>query len=86
MWITRKENRLAELEHEAEEIRDTLDYYRQEGIYWSRSHRDMIRTYLEILRSVADEIGAYPQRQSQPARSGSTVHYVIDTEDSDSLQ
>jgi len=86
MWITKKSNRLAELENEAEEIRDTLQDFRDQGIPWSRSHRDMIRTYLEILRSVADETGAYPQRQSAPARSGSTVHYVIDTEDSESLQ
>jgi len=81
MWITRKENRIAELEHEAEEIRDTLEDYRQDGISWSRAHRDMIRTYLEILRSVADETGAYPQRQSSPRQSGQTVHYVIDTGD-----
>jgi hypothetical protein len=86
MWITKKHNRLAELEHEAEQIRDTLQDYRDSDIPWSRAHRDMIRTYLEILRSVADETGAYPQRQSAPARSGQTVHYVIDTEDSESLQ
>lgn len=86
MWITQKPNRLAELEAEAEEIRDTLHDYREQGISWSRAHRDMIRTYLEILRAVADETGAYPQRQSAPARSGSTVHYVIDTEDTENLQ
>jgi len=86
LWITRKENRLAELENEAEQIRDTLQEYRDDGIPWSRSHRDMIRTYLEILRTVADETGAYPQRQAAPQRSGSTVHYVIDTGSQDATE
>src|SRR6266568_9220864 len=85
MWITKKNNRIAELEHEAEEIRNVLEDYRQDGIFWSRAQRDMIRTYLEVLRQVADETGAYPQRQSQPRQSGQTVHYVIDTEDSGNL-
>ena len=86
MWITKKENRLAELEHEAEEIRNSLQDFRQNDIPWSRNHRDMIRTYLEILRTVADEIGAYPQRSAPPRQSGSTVHYIIDTDDAEQLQ
>jgi hypothetical protein len=36
-----------------------------------------------LLRQVADEVGAYPQRAQQPARTGSTVHYVIETEPDD---
>jgi hypothetical protein len=87
LWITRKQNRLAEMQAEAEEIRDFLEELRSSGIRWSRAHRDMLRTYLEILRQCADELGAYPQRNTAPARTGSTVHYVIDAgEQTDSLK
>jgi hypothetical protein len=86
LWISKKQNRLAEYQAEAEEIRDFLSQLRQSNIRWSRSHRDMLRTYLEILRHTADELGAYPQRQSAPARQGQTVHYVIETDDTRALQ
>ncbi len=86
LWITSKSNRLAELQEQAEEIRTTLGDLYDVGKYWSRAHKDMLRTYMDILRSVAEELGAYPQRASAPARTGQAVHYVIETDDTKALQ
>ncbi len=86
LWISNKANRLAEYQEEIEELRDFLAELRENGIRWSRSHRDMLKAYLELFRQVADELGAYPQRASAPARTGQTVHYVIETDDTKALQ
>jgi predicted transcriptional regulator len=86
LWISKKQNRLAEYQNEAEEIRDFLADMRHQGIRWSRSHRDMLKLYFDIFKQAADELGAYPQRAQAPARTGQTVHYVIDTENPGALQ
>ena len=86
LWVSNKANRIAEYQDEIEEIRDYLAELRDNGIMWSRAHRDMVRAYLDLFRQVADELGAYPQRQSAPARQGQTVHYVIETGDTKALQ
>jgi len=87
LWIAQKQNRLAELEHEASEIREALRNLREDQrILWSRSHRDMIRTYIELLKTVADELGAYPQRDRTPQKLGQAVHYVIDTGDEEASE
>jgi hypothetical protein len=86
LWISKKQNRLAEIQGEAEEIRDYLAEMREDGVRWSRAHRDMIKLYMDMFRHVADELGAYPQRAQAPARQGQTVHYVIDTENTAALQ
>jgi len=86
LWITKKQNRLAEMQAEAEELRDYLAELRAGDSRWSRAHRDMLKAYLEIFRQAADELGAYPQRQAVPARSGQTVHYVIETDHVEALR
>lgn len=86
LWISRKANRLAEYQDQAEEIRTTLADLYDNGKYWSRDHKDMLRTYLDLFRQVAEELGAYPQRASAPAWTGQTVHYVIETDDTKALQ
>jgi hypothetical protein len=86
LWITKKQNRLAEYQAEAEELRDYLADLRANGVRWSRAHRDMMKLYFDIFKQAADELGAYPQRAQAPARTGQTVHYVIDTENTGALQ
>jgi hypothetical protein len=84
LWIAKKQLRIAELQAEVERIDETLKELREDReISWSRSHRDMLHTKLAIFRQTADELGAYPQRQQPPARQGTTVHYVIESEDED---
>jgi hypothetical protein len=86
LWIANKANRLAEYQEQAEEIRTTIADLYDAGKYWSRDHRDMLRTYLDLFRQVAEELGAYPQRASAPAQTGKAVHYVIETDDVKALQ
>jgi hypothetical protein len=85
MWIVKKQNRLAELQQMYSEVAEVQNRFNNgpTGPTWSRSHKDMVKARLDILRHVADELGAMPQRASQPARTGSTVHYVIDTDAGD---
>jgi hypothetical protein len=85
LWISKKQNRLAEYQAEIEEIRDYLAELRGAGISWSRAHRDMLKMYMDMFRQTADELGAYPQRAQAPARTGQTVHYIIDTANPEAL-
>lgn len=85
IWAARKQERLAELQQGIDDIDATLDELREQGIKWSRAHRDMFRARLELYRMIADELGAYPQRQAPPVRTGNTVTYVIETEDPGAL-
>jgi len=86
LWISKKQNRLAEYQAQAEDIRDFLEDLRRDGVRWSRAHRDMLKVYLDLMHSTADELGAYPQRMAAPARTGQTVHYIIDTANPGALQ
>jgi hypothetical protein len=86
LWISKKANRLAEYQEQIEEIRLTLAELYDKGSYWSRNHRDMLRVYMDLFRLTAEELGAYPQRASAPAQTGNAVHYVIETDDTRSLQ
>lgn len=86
LWISKKQNRIAEYQDRAEVIRRTLHQWEAEGEPWSRSHRDMLKAYLDLMRQTADELGAYPQRQAAPARTGQTVHYIIETGNTGALQ
>lgn len=88
LWITKKQNRIAEYQQIADDIGDALAHLRRQSeeddkVNWSRAHREMNRQRMDVFRAVADELGAYPQRQSAPARSGTTVHYVIETDSTD---
>lgn len=80
LWVAKKNERLAEYQQEIEDITQAINDLRDAGIPWSRAHRDMIRTRLDIYRQAADELGAYPQRQQAPQRQGAQVHYVIETD------
>lgn len=83
LWITDKASRIAELQTMYEDARGIHDALNSPAPSWSRSHKDIIKARLDILRHVADELGAMPQRAAQPARTGTTVHYVIETDAGD---
>jgi hypothetical protein len=86
LWITKKQNRLAELQEEFEQIAEATQDLRDRGITWSKAQKDMTAQKIALLRAVADELGAYPQRSTPPARTGNTVHYIIETDDADALK
>lgn len=85
LWTTRKQNRIAEFQQAIEDIDEVIISLRQNGVPWSRAHRDMFRARLDYYRQIADELGAYPQRQAAPVRQGNTVHYIIETDETDSM-
>jgi hypothetical protein len=81
MWISRKQNRLAEYQQAIDDIDAQLNEWREQGLGWSRAHRDLYRARLDLYRQAADELGAYPQRTAPPARQGLGVQYVIDSDE-----
>ena len=83
LWITDKANRIAELQAMYDDAQAIHNALNSPQPTWSKSHKDIIKARLDILRHVADELGAMPQRAAQPARTGSTVHYVIETDAGD---
>jgi hypothetical protein len=85
MWVSLRQNRLAEYQQAIEDINETINHLRDLGINWSRAHRDMFRARQDLYRAVADELGAYPQRQASPSQRGMAVTYVIESEDKDQL-
>jgi hypothetical protein len=85
LWITKKQNRIAEIQGDVEEVGDLLKEMAAQGVRWSRSHKDMLKFRLDGFRQVADELGAMPQRSAAPTRQGSTVHYVIESDDAGAM-
>jgi hypothetical protein len=88
LWITKKQNRLAELQADFDECNDVLAQMRT-GSYrptdndgtnlGSRRHRAILKTKMDLLRTVADELSP----RGAAAGVGSpddpnVVHYVID--------
>jgi len=86
LWIARKQNRIAEIQGDVEDIEDFLAQMRARGLLWSRSHRDAYKLRLDAFRQVAEELGAFPQRSQAPARQGNTVAYIIETDDAEALR
>lgn len=84
LWISKKQNRIAELQAEYEDIDEALDSFGRER--WSTHHKDMHRAKLSVLRAVAEELGALPARSDAPQRQGDTVHYIIESEDTEALR
>jgi hypothetical protein len=86
MWLSKKQQRLAEYQQAIEDIDETIAQLRASGVTWSRAHRDLFRARLDLYRQAADELGAYPQRASAPVRQGQGVQYIIDSEDQEHLK
>lgn len=86
LWIAKKHLRLAELQSTYDETQEAIQTLRSRGSLWSRAARDMIHSNLQVLRQVADELGAYPQRSVPPAQQGHTVHYVVEIDNPEVLR
>lgn len=86
LWITRRQNRLAEIQADFEEIEDVLDDIRA-GTYkatdndgrnlGSRRHRALVKAKLELLKAAADELSPRNQTAGGSASDPNVVHYVI---------
>lgn len=85
MWVTKRQARLAEYQSQIEDIDKVIQRLSEQGIDWSRAHRDMYRARLDLYRAVADELGAYPQRAAAPPRQGQGVIYSIEADDREAM-
>lgn len=91
LWISKKQNRIAELQADFEELGTVIADMR-DGRYrptdndgtnlGSRRHRALIKSRMDLLAAVADELS--PRGAGSGAGSGADpniVHYVIDAGD-----
>lgn len=86
LWITRKQHRIAEMQSDFEDMGQVLDQMRA-GTYrptdndgsnlGSRRHRHLIKSRLDILAAVADELSPRNTTTGDPM-DPNVVHYVID--------
>jgi hypothetical protein len=91
LWISKKQNRIAELQSDFEELNDVLAQMR-DGTYrptdndgtnlGSRRHRGILKSRIDILRAVADELSPRGAASGVGAADDpNVVHYVIDAGD-----
>ena len=94
LWIAKRANRIAELQDSYEDCRVVVDQMRGSTIpgqdIGSKRHQNILRSQLQIMRSVADELE--PPRRSGPGRPAgngddederSLVHYVVELQNGD---
>lgn len=90
LWITKKQNRIAELQADFDELNDTLAQMRQ-GTYrptdndgtnmGSRRHRAILKSKMDILQRVAEELSPRNASGVGAPDDPNVVHYVIDVGD-----
>lgn len=90
MWITRKQNRIAELQADFDELNDVLDSMRL-GTYrptdndgtnlGSRRHRGILKSKMDILKAVSEELSPRGAATTGAGDDPNIVHYVIDAGD-----
>lgn len=90
LWISKKQNRIAELQADFDEINDVIGLMRT-GKYrptdndgsnlGSRRHRALLKSKMDILSAVAEELSPRGQSAGGSADDPNIVHYVIDVGD-----
>lgn len=90
LWITKKQNRIAELQADFDELNDVLGQMRS-GQYkptdndgtnlGSRRHRAILKSKMDILHAVAEELSPRGAAASGSSDDPNVVHYVIDAGD-----
>lgn len=90
MWITKKANRIAEMQQDVDDINGVIDEMRRPGQppgqdLGSKRHQALARIKLANMKAVAEELEP-PRRAQGSASSGSdedrnVVHYVIEDPD-----
>lgn len=87
LWISKRQNRIAEMQSDFEDVTRVLDEMRRHEYYptdnegsnmGSKRHRYLIKARLDILRSVAEEMSPRNQSTSGDPTDPNIVHYVID--------
>lgn len=89
LWIGKKQNRIAELQADFEELNEVLDEMRN-GKYHptdndgtnlgSRRHRGILKSKMDILHAVSEELSPRGTNNNSP-EDPNIVHYVINAGD-----
>lgn len=87
MWITKRQNRLAELQADMEDLRTAVEALRDERKLGGQQHRDVVKTRVTVLRAVADELS--PRQtgvKPKVADDGNVVRYIVEDPDSEAMR
>jgi hypothetical protein len=88
LWISKRQNRLAELQADFEEIEGVIQKMRDDDYYatdndgsnlGSRRHRFLVKAKIDILKAAAEELSPRNTGQYGAADDPNVVHYVIET-------
>jgi hypothetical protein len=87
LWIAKKQNRLAELQADTEDLRGCIEKLRDEDKLGGQQHRDIVKTRVTLLKAVADELspratGIKPRTEE----TGNVVRYVIEDPDIEAMK
>jgi hypothetical protein len=85
LWVTRRQNRLAEIQSDIDDVNATIQEMREEGgrlilqFALGKSYQSLLRTKLAMLKGAAEEVDG-PRHRDEP-EAANAVHYVIEADD-----
>jgi hypothetical protein len=89
LWIAKRQNRLAEYQSDAEDLRGVIEALRKDGRLGGKVHHDTVRTRIAILRAVAEELSPRQTgltiRPTAGTDDKNVVHYVIEDPDVEAM-
>lgn len=87
LWVTKRQNRLAELQSDLDDLKETIEVLRDEKKLGGQVHRDVVKTRVTVLRAVADELSPRATGvKPRPAEDGNVVRYVVEDPDSEAMR
>jgi hypothetical protein len=87
LWVAKKQNRLAEMQADLEDLGTAVEAIRGEGKLGGQQHRDVVKTRVTLLRAVADELSPKATGvKPRPEEPGNVVRYVIEDSDAEAMK
>lgn len=87
LWISKKQNRLAEYQADVEDLNSVLEALREVGHLGTKQHHETIKVKISALRAAADELApkGYQLRREPDKDDKNVVHYVIEDPDIEAM-
>jgi hypothetical protein len=85
LWVTRRQNRLAEIQSDIEDMNEAIAALRDDGgqlllsFALGKNYHSLLRAKLGALKAAAEEIDG-PRHRDEPGEKNA-VHYVIEADD-----
>ena len=89
LWISKKQNRLAEYQSDVEDLNQFIAELRERNACGSAPHREALKTKVVMLKAVADDLtprGALAVRAAKGEDESNVVRYVIEDPDIEEMQ